>query len=118
MRRDFNSALARVQSDYAFYIHCQSDPEKALADYSLSPEEMAALRDPRRLSEALRDRGGMRLPSITVKISGTHDWVNRSASPKQQGVSELIVREIASVRGAESDEERRESVLRLVRLIG
>jgi hypothetical protein len=54
MRRDFKAALARVQRDYAFYIHYQLDPETAPSDYSLSPEEQATFRDPQRLADALQ----------------------------------------------------------------
>ncbi|KJS58832.1 hypothetical protein [Streptomyces rubellomurinus] len=120
MRRDYDAALARVQSDYAFYIHCQSDPEAALADYELSPEEAATFSDPQLLSDALKKQGEDegRL-AITVKISGTHDWINRSVPPpEQKDVSALITSEIESVRQAGNDEERREAMLRLVRLIG
>ncbi|MEV5885357.1 hypothetical protein AB0L74_21935 [Streptomyces sp. NPDC052020] len=118
MKRDFKAALARVQHDYAFYIHCQSDPETALEGYTLSPEEQATFRDPQRLAEALQQGSSMR--SITIKISGTHDWINRAEAqaPKQEVVSELIAREVESIRLADNDDERRESTLRLVRLVG
>ena len=38
MLEDFKRALARVQSDYGFYIGCQTDPALALAGYDLSAE--------------------------------------------------------------------------------
>lgn len=118
MGRDFKGALDRVQRDYAFYIDCQLDPATALADYSLSSEEQATFRDPQRLTDALQERSSMRLPTITIKISGTHDWINRAAAVKQEDVTEMIAREVESVRRADNDEERRESTLRLLRLIG
>ncbi|MEV7739172.1 hypothetical protein AB0O75_45305 [Streptomyces sp. NPDC088921] len=118
MKRDFKAAIARVQHDYAFYIQCQSDPETALADYSLSLEEQAAFRDPQMLADALQQGTSMR--SIVIKISGTHDWINRAEAqaPKQEVVSELIAHEVESIRLAGNDDERRESALRLVRLVG
>jgi hypothetical protein len=34
---DFKRALARAQSDYGFYIDCQTNTAVALAGYDLSP---------------------------------------------------------------------------------
>ncbi len=119
MQNDFKAALARVQSDYDFYIRCQADPDTALADYALSPEERAALGDPDRLAEALKHGSeSMRLPSITIKISGTHDWVNRAAADRENPVGELIQHEVDSIRNAGTDGERDESTLRLMQLLG
>ncbi|MGW6793887.1 hypothetical protein [Streptomyces chartreusis] len=118
MKNGFKAAIARVQHDYAFYIECQADPDTALASYSLSPEEQAIFRDPQRLADALQQGSSMR--SIKVTISGTHDWINRAEAqaPEQEGVTELIAHEIESIRLAGNDDERRESTLRLVRLVG
>ena len=122
MRDDFKGALARVQSDYSFYIQCQSDPAVALAGYTLSPEERATLCDPERLADALKRGNGIRMrPSITVTISGTHDWINPSPRPKRredEDVDELIAREVESVERADSEDERGEAVLRLIQLLG
>jgi hypothetical protein len=119
MRDDFKTALSRVQSDYAFFIQCQSDPAKALADYSLSPEERATLRDPERLADALkRGRDPRLLPSITIKISGTHDWINRTPPKRKNEADELIAREVESVKRAVNDDERGEAALRLIQLLG
>ncbi len=118
MRDDFKAALARVQSDYAFYIQCQSDPAMALADYSLSTEERATLSDPEKLASALKRGGDNRLPSITIKISGTHDWVNRTPPKKKSEVRGLIDRQVEAVKRAANDQEREESTLRLIQLIG
>jgi hypothetical protein len=117
MRDDFDAALARVQSDYAFYVQCQSDPATALTDYSLTSEERAALSDPERLADALKRGSDMARPSITIKISGTHDWVNR-ASPTKRVADELIAQQVESVKNADNDDEREESTLRLIQLLG
>lgn len=120
MPDNFKAALARAQSDYAFYIQTQSDPAAALADYSLSPEERATLSDPKRLADALNGgRDPRLLPSITITISGKHDWINRAPTKrKEDEVDELIAREVESVKRAGNDGERGESTLRLMRLLG
>jgi hypothetical protein len=114
MTQGFNAALARVQSDYEFYIGCQTDPESTLADYDLSPDERAALTDPDKLADALQPRGW----SITIKISGTHDWVNRSSPKKPKPTQEHIRREVEAIEGADTQNERTEAALRLMELIG
>jgi hypothetical protein len=119
MANDFKAALARVQSDYAFYIQCQSDPATALADYALTTDERDALSDPEQLADALkRGSEAMRLPSITIKISGSHDWVNRAAIHNEEQFDDLIAREVEAVLSAENDDERDQSTLRLMQLLG
>jgi hypothetical protein len=119
MPNDFKAALARVQTDYAFYVQCQSDPATALADYALSAEERSALSDPGQLADALkRGSEAMRFPSITIKISGTHDWVNRAATQHEEQFDDLIAREIESIQRAENDDERGDATLRLMQLLG
>jgi hypothetical protein len=118
MRDDFKAALARVQSDYAFFIQCQSDPATALAVYSLSPEERATLSDPERLADSLKRGSDKRPRAITITISGTHDWINRAAPQEENEVAELIAREVESVKRADNDDERGESTLRLIQLLG
>jgi hypothetical protein len=113
MRDHFKAALARVQSDYAFYIQCESDPATALSDYSLSAEECAMFSDPERLADALK-----RASDISITISGTHDWVNRAAPEKEKEGDDLIAREVESVKRADNNDERGESTLRLVQLLG
>jgi hypothetical protein len=117
MLDSFKAALARVQSDYEFYIGCQTDPASTLAGYDLSPEERSALTDPgqlaRVLNEDLRPRN---IPSITVKISGRHDWVNRT--PKTQPRQERVVHEVAAIKAASSDKERSQAALKLIERIG
>ena len=72
MLEDFKRALARVQSDYGFYIGCQTNPAVALAGYDLSADERSALTDPEKLADMLKrgDRRSAQLRPITVKISG------------------------------------------------
>lgn len=80
MLDDFKRALARVQSDYDFYVECQASPATALTGYDLSPEERSTLLDPEQLAAALEKGIGVhKLPPITIKICGTHDWINRAA---------------------------------------
>jgi hypothetical protein len=119
MLESFKAALARVQSDYDFYIGCQKDPESTLADYDLSPDERAALADPDRLAEVLR-RGiePRNAPSITVKISGTHDWVNRTKKPPKKTNQAAIRREVEAIERAGSEDERTQAAVRLMELIG
>jgi len=119
MQDDFKAALARVQSDYAFYIQCQSDPSSALEDYALTAEERAMLSDPERLAELLRPGGDLRPPSaISITISGTHDWVNRAAPRRKNQASDLVAGEVENVMQAGNDDERDEATLRLIRLLG
>lgn len=116
MNDDFTAALARVQSDYGFYVHSQSDPEAALANYSLSAEERAMLSDPDRLGEFLKRQDDIRAISIT--ISGTHDWVNKVAPVKEDPAKDLVDAAASSVRLAGDADERRDAALRLVQILG
>jgi hypothetical protein len=123
MLEDFKRALARVQSDYGFYIDCQVKPASALAGYDLSPDERSALSDPEKLADVLKRGVGIsRIPSITVKISGTHDWVNRAGSVNK-AVEEAdrdakVALEVEAIERASTDEERTEAAVRLMELIG
>jgi hypothetical protein len=119
MLESFKSALARVQSDYDFYIGCQTDPDATLADYDLSPDERSALTDPDQLADVLK-RGvkPRNLPSITVKISGTHDWVNRTKKPPTKKSVARIRREVEAIERANTEDERTKAAVRLMELIG
>jgi hypothetical protein len=120
---EFKRALARVQTDYAFYVDCQTNPAVALAGYDLTTEERATLLDPGKLGDMLM-RGvetlKMKLaPMITIK--GTHDWVN-SAAAKTPDLSRLdndsgIAREITAIRRATEDGERTRATVRLMELL-
>lgn len=120
---DFKRALGRTQSDYAFYIECQMNPDVALAGYDLSPDERSALTDPEKLTDALNPGVGvLNLRPITVKISGKHDWVNRSA-PKKTAMSEVdrearLVTEVKAIKQARRSEERTGAVIRLMEQLG
>ena len=117
MLDSFKAALARIQSDYEFYIGCQTDPASTLAGYDLSPEERSALTDPGELARVLQeDLRPRNIPSITVKISGRHDWVNRTT--KKQPRQERVVHEVAAIKAASSDEERTQAALKLIERIG
>jgi hypothetical protein len=119
----FKRALARVQTDYEFYIQCQSNPAVALAGYDLTPDERAALSDPEKLATVLeRDIGGHRL-AIKVTISGTHDWVNRviavDAPTKDDAARHAkVTTEINAIKQARTDDKRTRAVARLMEQIG
>jgi hypothetical protein len=121
---DFKRALARVQSDFGFYIDCQANPAVALAGYDLSADERVALSDPEKLADVFKPGVGVLnlRPSITIKISGTHDWVNRAA-PKKMAMEDAdrdrnVVTEVEAIKQASTDEERTGAVVRLMELIG
>lgn len=116
MAKDFKRALALVQRDYDFYVHCQVNPDEALRDYDLNPDERATLTDPERLADALSTGVGLR-----ITISGTHDWVNRtgtSASIEEPDHDRKVAARVKAVRRAGTDEERTEAAVKLMELIG
>ena len=117
MLDSFKAALARVQSDYEFYIGCQTDPDSTLAGYDLSPQERSALTEPDQLAAMLHeDLRPRNIPSITVKISGRHDWVNRTTT--NEPLQESVVHEVAAIKAASSDDERAQAALKLIERIG
>lgn len=117
MLDSFTVVLARIHSDYEFYIGCQTDPASTLAEYDLTPDELSALSDPHQLARMLQeDLRPRNIPSITIKISGRHDWVNRT--PKKQPRQQRVVREVAAIKAASSDEERTHAALELIERIG
>jgi hypothetical protein len=124
MLEDFKRALARVQSDYGFYIGCQTNPTVALAGYSLSPDERLALTDPEKLAEVFKPGAGVLnlRPSITIKISGKHDWINRAVPVDAAGVradcEEKVGLEVEAIKRARTDGERTGATVRLMELIG
>jgi hypothetical protein len=118
MLEDFKRALARVQSDYGFYIVCQMNPTEALAGYDLSPDERSGLTDPKKLADIFKRGIGIPEPrALKITISGTHDWVNRAVTKDDAGDARVEV-EVNAIRGASTAKERSDAVVRLVELIG
>ena len=120
MLQDFMRALARVHSDYGFYIGCQAEPAAALAGYALSLEEQEALTHPQKLGEVLGRGAGIMFPHITITISGKHDWVNRALASEDAMEDHVaaIADEVRAIRGATTEGLRREASVRLMGLIG
>ena len=122
MLDDFKRALARVQSDYGFYIECQANPAVALGRYDLSTDERSTFLDPAKLAEALsRGIGVHKLPPVTIKICGTHDWVNRAATdptPQDTDRSAMVEQEVRAVKRARTPADRTGAAVRLMELIG
>ena len=126
MLEDFKKALARVQSDYGFYIGCQTNPTLALAGYDLSPDERSALSDPESLADMLkRGIGITQLRPITVKVSGKHDWINRAvpvnlemAAIEKADRDAKVALQVESIKQARTNDERVRATVGLMELIG
>lgn len=122
MLEDFKRALARVQSDYGFYIDCQTNPAVALAGYSLSSDERLALSDPVKLAAAFKPGNGLLDLRLRITISGSHDWINRAAAgdatPKDADRDAMVANEVEAIRRASTGPERTGAVARLMELIG
>jgi hypothetical protein len=119
---DFKRALARVQRDFGFYIGVQTEPAVALAGYDLSPAERRAFADPDVLADMIRRGIGVtKLRPVTVKVSGSHDWINRAAAAEPvlgaDGEAKVAV-EVEAVKRAGTERERTGAVVRLLELIG
>jgi hypothetical protein len=120
MLNEFKRALARIQSDYGFFIGCQTDPAVALAGYDLSTNERSALANPRKLAEVFeRGVGDTRL---IITISGSHDWINRSgpvrAAADEADREGLITRQVEAVKQAPDHGRRTDAAFKLMELIG
>jgi hypothetical protein len=126
MLEDFKKALARVQSDYGFYVGCQTNPTLALAGYDLSPDERSAFSNPETLADMLkRGIGITQLRPITVKISGKHDWINRAvpvnvemAAIEKAERDAKVAAQVETIKRAGTDDERTGATVRLMELIG
>jgi hypothetical protein len=97
---DFKRALARVQSDFSFYIGCLTNPAVALEEL-LTP--------------------GLGISQLRITISGTHDWVNRArmeALPDKADHDSKVVQEVNAIKRAGNDRERTQAAVRLMELIG
>jgi len=115
MSGDFEKALARVQTDYAFYIECQTNPDAALEGYDLSPQERATLTDPQQLADLL-------IRGVKITISGTHDWVNRAAPTKRKSMDDTehrakVAAQAEAVKDATTDEEPMAATLKLMETV-
>jgi hypothetical protein len=117
MLTDFRRALARVQSDYGFYIDCQADPAAALAGYDMSSDERSALIDPEKLADVFK-RGIIK--KIVFTISGTHDWLNQAVPENAEGTRRdaRIAGEVDAIQRASTGKERTDAVVRLMEMIG
>jgi hypothetical protein len=119
MLEDFKRALARVQTDYGFYIGCQGNPTEALAGYDLSPDERSALTDPKKLADVFKRGIGIPEPRVLkITISGTHDWINRAVTKDDAGRDARVEIEVNAIRRASTAKERSDAIVRLVELIG
>lgn len=122
MLQDFMRVLARVHSDYGFYIGCQVSPDVAFQSYSLDSHERQALTNPEKLAEVLEQGGGMFLPRITITISGKHDWVNATRLTdtilSKTERDKKVETEVAAIKRANMHEERKQAAFRLMALIG
>jgi len=115
---DFEKALARVQTDYEFYISCQTDSASALAGYDLSSDERATLMDSEKLADLL-------IQDLTVTISGKHDWVNVAAPQETEPAKKkqkddrdaLVASAVQAIKQASTDDERTGAALRLIDLV-
>jgi hypothetical protein len=118
---EFKRVLARVQSDYGFYIDCQANAAVALSGYDLSADERSALTDPKKLADVFRGGIGVTPLRLTVTISGKHDWVNRAPRPKPPKpptAETMIGTEVEAIRRASTAEARTRAAGRLMELIG
>lgn len=126
MIEDFIRVLARVQSDYGFYIGCQTNPAVALRDYVLNTDEYEALLDPQKLRAMLDDSALENKPKkLVITFSGRHDWINRT-KPKttksstitdEAGHHAQVSHEIEAIRQAHTHEERAAAAVRLLTVI-
>jgi hypothetical protein len=127
MIEDFIRVLARVQSDYGFYIGCQRNPAVALRDYALDTREYEALIDPEKLRAMLEDGALENKPiKIVITFKGKHDWVNRAKPttlPPNTNMNDAaeyqaqVSREVEAIRQACTHEERAAAALRLLTVI-
>jgi hypothetical protein len=119
MPNDFKRALARVQSDFAFFVDCQVNPTVALAGFDLTAEERLALTDAEKLADVLTK--GM--SKLVVTFKGKHDWVNRS-QPKHMadGRAEAdrrarLIGAARAVKRANGDDERMQAAVAMMELM-
>jgi hypothetical protein len=126
MINDFIRVLARVQSDYDFYIGCQTNPAAVLRDYALDTKEYEALIDPEKLRVMLEDSALENKPiKLIITFKGKHDWVNRAKPTTQPPTTNtnaaayqaLVSHEVEAIRQAYTHEERAAAAVRLLTVI-
>lgn len=126
MIEDFIRVLTRVQSDYGFYLGCQTNPAVALRDYALNTDEYEALVDPQKLRAMLDDRTLENKPTkLVITFSGRHDWINRTKPKTIQSSTNTdaaerhaqVSHEIEAIRQAQTHEERAAAAVRLLSVI-
>ena len=121
---DFIRVLARVQSDYGFYIGCQTNPAAALRDYALNTDELETLLDPEKLRAMLDDGAFENKPArLIITFSGKHDWINKT-KPKRASTNmnaaeyhAQVSHEVEAIRQAHTHEERAAAAVRLLTVI-
>ena len=126
MIEDVVRVLARVQSDFGFYIGCQTNPALTLRDYVLDTKEYEALLDPEKLRAMLEDSALENKPmKIIITFKGKHDWVNRAKPttlPPSTNMTAAechaqVSHEVEAIRQACTHEERAAAALRLLTVI-
>ena len=124
MATDFVRVLARVQSDYGFYIGCQTNPAVALREYSLDADELETLLDPDKLRAMLDGNALENQPArLIITFSGKHDWINKTRPKtvsKNMDAAEYhaqVSHEVKAIRQAHTHEERAVAALRLLTVI-
>ena len=101
MLDSFKAALARVQSDYEFYIGCQTDPASTLAGYDLSPEERSALTDPDELGPGAQTRTCVRATSRRSRSRSPDDTTGSTARRRRSSrIRRPVVHEVAAIKAA------------------
>jgi hypothetical protein len=116
MLDDFKRALARVQSDYGFYINCQTNSAVALAGYDLTADEQSALTNAEKLSDVFREAATPL--KLVITFAGRHDWVNRAAQRDKVTLDSRVASEVEAIRHAGNGKERSDAAVRLMELIG
>lgn len=119
MLDDFKRALARVQSDFSFFVDCQVNPAVALAGYDLTADERSALTDAEKLADVL-NKG---ISKLVITFKGKHDWVNRTTTRKMvDGSADAdrqarLIGAARAVKGARNDDDRMQSALAMMELM-
>jgi hypothetical protein len=116
MLDDFKRALARIQSDYGFYIDCQANSTVALAGYDLTADERSALTSAEKLADVFRE--GAAILKLVVTFVGKHDWVNRAVQRDELTLDARVASEVEAIRRADTGKERTDAAIRLMELIG